>query len=238
MKKILIADQRASFTKSVASQISGKCIVKTCNDAKKALMHCRRLQPDLLVLDMEMPGMDGLRMIQAIQNSGLHMEILAITACTESEYVLRQFVQYGVQFILPKPCTVTAAVARIYEMLLMECGQNRNLEEDINSLVLSLGFRMDLGGYACLLEAIVQMMADSSRQLTKAIYPAVAEKYGGDGKRIERVIRSLIKDAWKRRDDAIWEMYFSPDRNGEIPCPTNGYFISRMAMCLNNRKIG
>lgn len=236
--KVLIADQRIPFAKEVAKQLSEHCEVKQCHDGSKTLECCRKFKPDILFLDMEMPRLDGLSIIRALHDSCMKTEILASTVCVDSPYAMRQLVHLGVRYILPKPCTVTAVVARLYEMIVAHSGQNWDLETEINCLMLSLGLRMDLTGYACLREAILQVLQDHSKQVTKSVYPEVAVKFGGDGKRVERVIRSVIDDAWKRRDENVWNMYFSQMKNGEIKCPTNGYFISRMVMCIENRKIG
>lgn len=236
--KVLIADQRIHFVKEVAKQLSGQCVVKQCCDGSKALECCRKFKPDIILLDMEMPLLDGLSMIRAIHASGIKTDILAVTACTDSPYAMRQMVHLGVQYFLPKPCTVAAAVARLYEMIVSHGQQDWDIESEVNSLMLSLGFRMDLSGYPCLREAIIQMLLDHSKQVTKAVYPEVALKCGGNGKRVERAIRSVIMDAWKRRDENIWSMYFNQVKNGEIKCPSNGYFISRMSMCIDNRRIG
>lgn len=236
--KVLIADQRIQFAKEVAKQLSGQCVVKQCHDGSKTLECCRKFKPDILLLDMEMPHLDGLSIIRAIHACGIKVDVLAVTACTDSPYAMRQLVHLGVQYFLPKPCTVAAAVTRLYEMIVSRSERDWNIEAEVNSLMLSLGLRMNLNGYSCLREAIIQKLQDDSKQVTKAVYPEVASKYGGNGKRVERAIRSVIMDAWKRRDDNVWSMYFNQVKNGETKCPTNGYFISRMSMCIDNRKIG
>lgn len=236
--KVLIADQRILFVKDVVKQLSGQCEIMQCHDGSKALEYCRKFKPDILFLDMEMPRIDGLSIVRALHDSGIKTEVLASTACVDSPYAMRQMVHLGVRYFLPKPCTVAAAVTRLYEMIVSHSGRNWDIETEVNSLMLSLGLRMDLSGYPCLREAILQMLQDQSKQVTKSVYPEVALKYGGDGKRVERVIRSVIDDAWKRRDENVWNMYFAQMKNGEIKCPSNGYFISRMSMCINNRKIG
>ena len=237
MLKLLIANQQLSFAKGISVQLRGKCEIKICKDGYKTLDYCREFKPDVLVLDLEMQGMDGLSIARAIRNAGLNIDILAITVCADSVYAQRQLVQLGVEYILPKPCTVAATSARIYEMLLLRDGKTWSVEEEADALMLSLGMRMNLSGYTCVREAILMMLQDRNIQITKVIYPELAAKFGGTSKRVERVIRCAIEDAWKRRDERMWRMYFKPDREGEVDCPTNGYFISRLSMCIDRRKI-
>ena len=238
MVKVLIADQRTAIVKLICSQLAGKCQIMTATNGKHVLDLCREFQPDLLVLDMELPHLDGLSVLRTIRTSGLNVQVLACTVCTDSVYAMRQMVNLGVQYFLPKPSTVAATVTRIHEMILDIQGHTWSMEDEANSLLLTLGMRMNLGGYACTREAILTMLGDENKQVTKVVYPEVALKCGGTAKRIERVIRCAIIDAWEHRDESVWRMYFKPNRNGEIPCPSNSYFISRMSMCINQRKIG
>lgn len=235
--RILVANQHNDFMKRIGEQLSGTCEIKFTSNGHKVLDLCCTYKPDLLVLDLELPHLDGLSILRAISSCGQKIDVLAITVCSESEYVLRQLAQLGVHYILPKPCTAAAAVSRIYEMMQMNRGDNWSLEDEANSLLLSLGMRMNLSGYTCIREAIMMLLKDDSLQLTKSVYPAIAEKIGRTPQCVERVIRSAVNDAWNRRNERLWNMYFKPDRSGEISCPTNGYFISRMCMSIARRKI-
>lgn len=235
--RVLFANQNTEFMKSVSDRLSKVCDFKLTNDGQKVLDLCCTYKPKLLVLDMELPRMDGMSILRAIRSCGQPIEVIAVTVCSESDYVLRQLAQLGVRYILPKPCTAAAAASRIYEMMIMEENRSWSAEEEANSLLLSLGMRMNLGGYVCAQEAIKMLLQDDSLQLTKSIYPAIAEKLGKTPESVERVIRSAVKDAWRRRDERLWNMYFKSDRSGHTACPTNGYFISRLCMCIAGRKI-
>lgn len=236
--KLLIADRLKTFCDAVSEQFSCGHTVKTCYDGRQLMDLCRSYEPDILVLDMEMPYIDGIGFLYALSTSGRKMDIVATTACLHSDYVFQTLVRLGVQCILPRPCTVAAVVSRVYDMIAWHGENIRQVEAEVNSLLLQFGFRMSLSGYECLYEALVLMLQDPRQQVTKVIYPEVAVKCGGNAKRVERAIRCVIRDAWKHRDDSLWRMYFSPDQNGVVNCPANSYFMSRMVMCLDNRKIG
>ena len=236
--KVLIAYPNMEFVKQIREQISKICEIKVARDGCEALELCRTYAPDLLVLDLEMPQMDGLSILRAVRASGLNPTIMAISVCAESAYAQRQLVQLGVQYVLPKPCTATAVVARLYEMMLMHAGTVWNDVDEVSSIMLSLGLRMNLSGFKHTCDAVLMLLDDEAKQITKCIYPELAVRCGNTAVSIERVIRSVITDAWKRRDDNVWKMYFKPDRNGQIPCPSNAYFISRISMCVQRRKIG
>ena len=55
------------------------------NDALELL---RRLQPDVLLLDMEMPGKSGLEVAREVQESGLPVRVLALSAYDDEQYIM------------------------------------------------------------------------------------------------------------------------------------------------------
>lgn len=235
--KILIADQRPLLIKALADQFGKQHEIKIVSSGEKVLPLLKRLKPDLLLLDMELPNMDGLSILRAIRVIGLNVVVLVSTVCVDSDYVMRQLAQFGVKYILPKPCVNAAVVSRVYEMICMVENRPWTAEDEVNSILISLGMKTNLSGYKCVRDALMMLMEDNSRQLTKDVYPEIALRHGGMASRIERVIRTSIKSAWKRRDDSMWRMYFDPDRNNEIQCPTNGLFLSRLSMHGKCRKI-
>lgn len=236
--KILIADQRPQVCKAVIDQFGKQHEIKVTADGERALTLCRKIVPDVLLLDMELPRLDGLSILRAIRSAGLHTLVIVSSSCIDSDYVMRQLVQLGVKYFLPKPCVNSAVVNRVYEMICMAENRTWNIEDEVNSLLLSLGMKMTLSGYPCIRDALIMLMQDNSRQLTKYIYPEIALKYGGSADRIERVMRTAISSAWKRRDENMWRMYFEADRNDVLKCPTNGHFLARLSLCVDRRKIG
>ena len=54
--------------------------VTTATDGADAMQQARRRRPDLLVLDVMMPGMDGFDMVRKLRGEGLQMPVLFLTA--------------------------------------------------------------------------------------------------------------------------------------------------------------
>src|SRR5262245_27179770 len=54
--------------------------VTTATDGIEALQQARRNRPDLLVLDVMMPGLDGFDMVRKLRGEGLRMPVLFLTA--------------------------------------------------------------------------------------------------------------------------------------------------------------
>lgn len=60
-KKILIIDDEENFTKMVKLNLEerGEYVVKTENNSNNAFAAAKEFKPDLILLDIIMPGMDG-----------------------------------------------------------------------------------------------------------------------------------------------------------------------------------
>lgn len=90
----------------------------------------------------------------------------------------------------------------------------------------SLGIPIHRIGYKHLCIAIPYYAEGNTHSLTKELYPYVAEHVSHMSWRsVEGDIRSVILDAWNRRDQAVWELYFP----GSTKAPSNKLFIATLA---------
>lgn len=238
MPGILIANQDTTFLDAMKDQLSAFHEVYTCSDGRKVLELCQKLTPDLLVIDLEMPHLDGISALHLLHDSGCKPEVLVISGCLFSGYVLQTLARMDVSFVLTKPCTVEAVVSMAYEIM----GGFGNSELDgyheIERMLLLLGTQPGLNGHAYLIWAISLLQADPTLQITKNVYPTIAQQFHVTDTSIERAIRTCIHKAWEKRNRVVWNMFFPCGRDGNAECPSNGAFVSRLAVCFQKRKIG
>lgn len=62
-------------------------VVAEAADGRKALEYVRSLNPDVLLLDMEMPVMTGIEVVRVLQESGTKVRILALSAYDDEQYI-------------------------------------------------------------------------------------------------------------------------------------------------------
>ena len=62
-------------------------IVGEAGDGEEAIRLCERLQPDVVLMDLLMPKMDGVTAIKAIKSRWPQIQIIALTSFKEKEYV-------------------------------------------------------------------------------------------------------------------------------------------------------
>lgn len=224
--KILLADPSEVWCDALEEQLKSHYTVLRCNDGREVLQNLTEHRPELLVLGLDMPYVDGLTLLQLIHTSGIPVRIL-VTSFVYNSYTLGMLEQFKIAYALTKPCTVCTALSQIYQILHYEETANQAFDPD--PVLLALGLRMNLSGYPCVRTAIMLLRENPGQWITKVLYPNVAKLCGGTPERVERAIRNVIRDAWLRRDDRIWQAYFPADRVERIKCPSNGDFITRIA---------
>ena len=234
MLKLLIADAAEDFRTAVADATKGTYVVKTCGDGQSALELARSFGPDLLILDLMIPGVDGLSLVQLITQYRGKPLILATTRFL-SDYVLESASRIGIDYMVVKPCNIQSVVTRLADLV---DSQNppAQIKADprvtVTNLLLAMGFATNNKGYLYLREAIPIYAEDPQQAITKELYPAVAKRCGGGVEQVERAMRTAIQRAWIRRDEQIWKMYFTPLPDGTVRKPSNSEFISRIAELL------
>lgn len=231
MLKLLIADATEEFAQALEEQVSGTYIIKTAHEGKLALEMIRSFKPDVLVLDMLMPGLDGITILQRTAEMGINPVVLATTRLA-TEYVLESVGRLGVGYVMVKPCEIHATVARLADLVAhMDKPQITRADPRtvVSNLLLNLGMRTKLDGYGYAREAILLAMEQPGQMVTKELYPTVAKMFNSNKDKVERTIRSAVVSALKRGDMQVWRTYFPPGPDGIVSKPTNAEFISRIA---------
>lgn len=232
--RLLIAEGNEEFRLALADALQGAYHVRSCRDGKEALELLQSFRPDVLVLDLMLPELDGISLLQNAADSGIRPMVLAITRFV-NDYVLEAADRLGVGYLMVKPCDVRATVARIGDLsqrLRRPLVTHPDSRTFVSNLLLGLGIPTKLRGYSYLREAILLMAENPGQSITKELYPSVAAACDSTAVHVERSIRSAITAAWEHRDSRIWHLYFQPGADGVLPRPTNAAFISRLADSL------
>jgi two-component system chemotaxis response regulator CheB len=110
--RVLVADDSVVFRRAITEALSSLPeveVVGTAGNGKIALQKVLELKPDLLTLDMEMPEMDGLAVLDALKQSGSTTSIMVISAITiRGGRLTMQALEKGAFDFLTKPQTKSA----------------------------------------------------------------------------------------------------------------------------------
>ena len=94
MKKSLIALESEIISRQLQEQLSGLHCVLTCHNGLDAAEILMEQNPDVLVLDLRLPGIDGVTLLRAARDSGMGTQVIAMTDYL-SDHIARALEQAG-----------------------------------------------------------------------------------------------------------------------------------------------
>jgi two-component system, chemotaxis family, protein-glutamate methylesterase/glutaminase len=83
--RVLVVDDTAVFRRIVSEAVTaipGMEVVGTAGNGRTALQRVKELQPDLVTLDIEMPEMDGIQVLEAMRQTGCDTGVIVVSALT------------------------------------------------------------------------------------------------------------------------------------------------------------
>ena len=80
MRLLLIEDDPTLQTTLQRSLTRKAMTVELCGDGRQALARWRQVQPDVVLLDLSLPGLDGLEVLAQARRGGLDTPVLILTA--------------------------------------------------------------------------------------------------------------------------------------------------------------
>lgn len=133
MKKVLIIDDEPAVRRGIANIIEwgkyGYIICGMAEDGLSGLEKIKSLKPDLVLVDVKMPRMDGLELIQRLYKEKSEVRIIILSGYAQFEYA-QKALAYGVDAYLLKPVDeveLITLVKKIYEQLV-----ESNSSEELN----------------------------------------------------------------------------------------------------------
>ena len=264
--RYLIADASQEFCQSL-TQLSAREkdleVVGCACDGYEALTKVTELEPDVLLLDLALPKLDGLEVLRRLPETGVHCRVVVLTAFT-SGAAIRQCADLGADYFIPEPCDSKSLFQRIRQagshdeqlrgqaapsgwslgdMLRpdqsqQEQRQEAELEAKVTDIIHEIGVPAHIKGYQYLREAIILTVNDMEmiNAVTKVLYPEVAKKFDTTPSRVERAIRHAIEVAWDRGDIEVLQKYFGYTVSNIKGKPTNSEFIAMIADSLTLRQ--
>lgn len=253
--KIVLADDNREFLELVEEFMREQRdmeVVGTAYNGEEVLALLEECSPDVLVLDIIMPHLDGLGVLEQIrQRVSSKPKIIMLTAFGH-ETVTHKAVELGASYFILKPFDLDLLANRIRQVATSYAKaptqpsygnqyKQRDLEANITEIIHEIGVPAHIKGYLYLREAISMVYNDVEMlgSITKVLYPKIAEKYKTTSSRVERAIRHAIEVAWNRGNiDSISAM-FGYTVNVSKAKPTNSEFIAMIADKLRlEHKVG
>ena len=242
-KKIFVLDTNgAGFgqLKETIESTGNYELVYASDDGDEGIERLLAIKPDLLIVNMFLKGTDGCGVIRAVKSELPKMKILAIGS--GGDQIVERAITSGADYYLVKPFATAVLMERIGELLkedeLMRAKYPMSAkrkpvttEEKISDIFISIGIPPHIKGYGYLREGIKNTVEKPQmiNNITKELYPTIAEKFETTPSKVERAIRHAIEVAWNRgRIDAINAIFGTRVYLGNEK-PTNSEFIALVA---------
>ena len=250
--KIIIADDNRNLCQMLQNYIQGQedlNIVGEAHNGLEAMELIQTQEPDLIILDLVMPSLDGLGVLERINalTSMTRPKIIMLTAFGQ-ESLTHQAMTLGVDYFILKPFDLDILGKRIRSLtqdlpssaptqfsatspVVTTVGSGLNLFSEVTNVMHKIGIPAHVKGYQYIREAILMVVEDVSLlgAVTKELYPGIAKKYDTASSRVERGIRHAIELAWERGHTDTLKQIFGYSMNVDRQKPTNSEFIALLA---------
>lgn len=226
MQTLLIADSNDAFRRKLAEAFQPYYQTFTCGNGQEALEILCRERCDCLVLDLMLPELDGISMLEMAVMQNVRPMVIAISPLF-TQYTFDVAESLGIGYMIRRPCPAQSVVSRMLD-LKQRANPIWASREQVNRFLIWLGVPSVYNGYLPLVESLSLLAEDPSQSITKMLYPEVAKRIGSGPKAVERNIRSTIEHAWDSRNMDRWQRIF-PDLAER---PSNSLFFSRVLEVL------
>ncbi len=222
-------------------------IVGKANNGEDVYRMIKEKEPDVVLLDLIMPKLDGLSVMEKInkdQSIKKHPKFIVISAIGQ-EGITEDAFSLGAHYYIMKPFDNEMILSRVRAVKdSTEAGKTKNpvnqwnerniaenLENDITDMIHEVGVPAHIKGYQYLRDAIMMVIEDQDmlNSITKILYPTIAKKNQTTPSRVERAIRHAIEVAWSRGNMDIINSLFSYTVSTGKGKPTNSEFIALIA---------
>ena len=255
---VLIADDNEEFSKTLATYLTNQQdmeIIGIAKDGTEALDIIKEKSPDVAILDVIMPHLDGIGVLEKLNssNSLSKKPICIMLSAVGQDKITGKALALGAEYYVVKPFDIELLIQRIREIKNFKPNGSNSfiinetkrtpyidvnstktedqLEALVTNVIHGVGVPAHIKGYQYLREAIMLVVNDIDviNQITKTLYPEIAQKFGTTPSRVERAIRHAIEVAWGRGEIDLMQNIFGYTVSSAKGKPTNSEFIAMIA---------
>jgi len=229
--------------KSFFDQKQGLEVVGIATDGVRAVEVIRESKPDVVLMDLMIPFLDGLRVLQAFKSKDEKPRFIIFTGyCTEE--IINQTYELGASYFVAKPFDHSILAKRLGEFSApwddsqgVRMDKIDLLNNTVTDMMRDLGIPVHIKGYHYLREAIINVYANQRllSALSKELYPIIAKKYSTTPSKVERAIRNAILLACTKGNIEQINRIFLFASGTKYGNPSNGLFIATISNRLRTQ---
>lgn len=249
--KVVIADDNKEFRGVLKDFLLSKNvfdIVAMADDGVKAIDAVEKYEPDILILDIIMPHLDGLGVLEKMHKMDLtKFPKVIILSAVGHDKITQRAINMGVDYYIIKPFNFDSFAERLLQISGYETSKVQvknkeivyneraekelSLEAKITEILHEVGVPAHIKGYQYLRTAIIKVVnnVELLGAITKELYPSIAIKYSTTASRVERAIRHAIEVACNRGKIETINNIFGYTIHNNKGKPTNSEFIAMIS---------
>lgn len=245
LTEVVIVDDNLDFCQILQDYFKKQADMKVVgvgHNGLEALELVRTKKPDILILDVIMPHLDGIGVLEKLNEMTMEKRPTVIMlSAVGQEKITNNALTLGAEYYIIKPFDMEALITRIRGLNESVAKENsgeiisrksksgpKDLETEVTSIIHEIGVPAHIKGYQYLRDSI--MMSIENMEIldfvTKELYPTIAKKYSTTPSRVERAIRHAIEVAWERGSTTFIDKLFGYTVNHRKGKPTNSEFIA------------
>jgi two-component system response regulator (stage 0 sporulation protein A) len=212
-------------------------MVGVARDGREAVSLVTERQPDVLLLDLIMPELDGIGVLEELGRlrPPKRPKVIVFSA-VGSEALANQVLALGADYYIIKPFQPDMLCTRIWQVV-HEPGKKpqftppSSMISTVNRLLHRLGVPAEFKGATYLREAILLVLEDERNlsEVTKRLYPEIGRRFGISASLVERNLRHVIEHTWTYGNLEVLYETFGATIRATAGKPTNSSFIARLA---------
>jgi DNA-binding response OmpR family regulator len=112
---VLIVDDEEDYSTTVAERLQMRGInAQTAADGEIALKKIKENPPQVIVLDIMMPGISGIEILQRINEQNLKIPVILLTGYGSTDQTLEGMKLGAIDYLM-KPCDLDVLISKIQE---------------------------------------------------------------------------------------------------------------------------
>lgn len=239
-KTILVTDMDLDVCDELVEVIAEQelgFVVGTATDRAQTMQLIEEYHPDLVVLDLLLPGQDGVFILKEIAKLD-HKPIVVATASNVSDSLASDTAAWGARYLALKPYDKYALAEHIKSLLYGDpMLDNKKLSTEIFNSLRDTGIPANMLGYQYLKKAL-QIAVQNPKAILRAtekVFLPVAEDFGVKHTNIQSAISRAIKTGWDRADLDTLQSYFGYTVSNAKMFPTATEYIATVSERIRTR---
>lgn len=225
MRRVLLTEDIDLVLDDLTKALGDHFQIRSCGTGRGLIRVIEEFEPDLMVLDLSMPGYDPFEVLRSTQSRNI--PVIA-TCLGVSDYLAQLLDQLGVRWLMVKPLQAAVVAARLLELeLQLNDPPDRAARSAVYDLLLQAGIPLNRPAFRPLTEAILFAVENPDCSMIEALYPHVARICGTTDASIEITMRRGIEQAFRFQNRYTWKQLF--DNTATEKCPSNSAFIKQLA---------